>query len=350
MMKTQEIKPDITVILPVYNAEQYLYDTLVSLTNQTYKNFIILAINDGSTDSSLKILTDYSKIEPRLKIISRKNKKLIATLNEGIDLTTTEYLARMDADDIALPCRLEHQLDYLKRNNLDICGTWAQCFGNSSKILKKPIDNDDIALYCLFYSPILHPTVIGKTEVFKLHKYDSEDLHVEDRGLWSRLLVYGYKFGNVPEILVKYRVSNNQICSKYADIQKENSIRIKKWYRDNHVDFHLIGLPDLPLTLKTIDANQLWQSIFVLNKLKKIYTNEYSLHILNIMIFKTILNGSCIGLNKVLRCLKSCCDLTFKEKCILVISALLKLSLYKEQIKQNKYLLMLISKFIDFSL
>ena len=109
-------KPLVSVLMAVYNGEKYLLEAIESILNQTYTNFEFLIINDGSTDSTEEIILSYS--DQRIRYIkNEQNLKLIASLNKGLDLAKGKYIARMDADDISLPDRLEKQVNFLERNS-----------------------------------------------------------------------------------------------------------------------------------------------------------------------------------------------------------------------------------------
>ena len=108
--------------MPVYNGELYLAQAIDSILNQTYKNFEFIILNDGSNDNSLNIINDYQKEDDRIVLISRENKGLVYSLNEGIEKSKGKYIARMDADDICLPMRFEKQIELMENENLDICG------------------------------------------------------------------------------------------------------------------------------------------------------------------------------------------------------------------------------------
>ena len=125
----------ISVVLPVFNGDKYLSEAIESILNQTYINFEFIIINDGSTDGSLTIIENYRVKDNRIVVISRENKGLIASLNEGIRIANGGYIARMDQDDLSLPTRLEEQVKFMDSNQLDICGTYVQLF-NKFKDLK----------------------------------------------------------------------------------------------------------------------------------------------------------------------------------------------------------------------
>lgn len=139
--------------MSVYNGEKYLAEAIESILNQTYKNFELIIINDGSKDNSVEIIKNYMKQDNRIVLIDRENKGLPYSLNEGISVAKGEYIARMDADDISLPTRFEKQVDYMQKNELDVCGSYIKLFGDNRKeqVIKNPITNEDIRFSLLFF-------------------------------------------------------------------------------------------------------------------------------------------------------------------------------------------------------
>ncbi len=115
-MHINKNQPKISVVMPIYNCAQYLEEALASLFIQTFSDFEILAINDGSTDGSLKILEKFSKIDNRLRIITQKNAGIVEALNRGINEAKSEYIARMDGDDVSFPNRFADQIKILDKN------------------------------------------------------------------------------------------------------------------------------------------------------------------------------------------------------------------------------------------
>jgi glycosyltransferase involved in cell wall biosynthesis len=207
----------ISVIMSVYNGEKYLSLAVESILNQSYSDFEFIIINDGSTDTSLDILNKFKEKDKRIKIISRENKGLIYSLNEGINLAQGEYIVRMDADDISDSQRLEKQLKYIKDNDLDICGSYADVINNlGEKVgeMKYPPLGNKIKFFILLHNTFIHPSVIFKKSIFeKAGGYKKSFKHIEDYELWTRL-VFKYKAGNIPELLLKYRIHDGQITKK----------------------------------------------------------------------------------------------------------------------------------------
>lgn len=223
--------PKISILLPVYNAEKYLSDCLNSLLNQTFHDFEIIAINDASTDSSLSILYKYSEIDSRIKIYTNKsNLKLAATLNKGIQLSSAPLIARMDADDVAFPNRLEYQYYFMSNNpKVSICGTNIKVLG-TDQIWEMPVSNSDIRATLVFNSPILHPTVIyRKYTICKYNGYNENIVYAQDYELWHRLSKDSkIVFANIDTPLIYYRLTDNDKPSSYKKIQKNIANAIRK--------------------------------------------------------------------------------------------------------------------------
>ena len=236
---TNSLLPVISVVLPVYNAEAYIEESIISILNQTFKDFELILINDGSTDNSFEIMKKLSVTDERIKLITRENKGLIATLNEGITIARGAWIARMDADDIAFPQRFEKQLYYLNKAGADICGTWIELFGASDKRTVKHCSSDlGIKIELLFGSPFCHPTVIMSAEKAKILLYISGWDNCEDYDLWERAARNDWVMTNVPEVLLKYRLHENQVSVVYQSKQQELTQTIRRRYWAHFLKFH----------------------------------------------------------------------------------------------------------------
>lgn len=263
-------KPLVSVVLSVFNGEKYLSEAIDSILTQSYKNFEFIIINDGSTDSSLEIIRSYN--DKRIIIISRENKGLIESLNEGIRKARGKYIVRMDADDISLIRRLEKQVTFMEDNpNIGMSGSDVLIFKDSLKISIWNVPKSDTVIKSelLFSSPFAHPSVIINRElIFKHHLfYDSDFLHAEDFELWTRVAKVT-KMENISEILLKYRLledsitreANKNIDKRYAihkkilnmylnqlgltNTEKENrihfNISLHQRIKDNDIDFEVL--------------------------------------------------------------------------------------------------------------
>ena len=223
--------PLISVVLPVYNGEKYLGEAIDSILAQTFKDFELIIIDDGSTDNSLAVLKHYDNKDNRIRLISRENRNLATTLNDSIDLARGEWVARMDQDDIALPHRFERQLQWLEQTGADICGSWIKFFGTTDRDILKHCNTDEaIKMEMLFAAPFSHPTVMMKTGLLKKLMYDKDWEKAEDYDLWERAARSGWTMSNVPEVLLMYRKHCSQVSVLSANKQQELTVNIQKRY------------------------------------------------------------------------------------------------------------------------
>lgn len=197
--------PDITVLLPVYNGELFIAEAVTSILNQTYRNFELLVIDDGSTDQTFSILESLAMSDVRIRLHRRENRGLIATLNEGLALCTTELVARMDADDYAMPERLALQKAHMDAHpDIVVCGSGIQMYESGQ--LVEPRCHAPFDVLCLFGSPFMHPTIMFRRSVIvKMGGYAADMLAGEDYDLWCRLTAAGYRLDNLPQPLLRYR-------------------------------------------------------------------------------------------------------------------------------------------------
>ena len=203
--------PEVSVLMPVYNGERYLREAINSIINQTFQNFEFHIINDGSTDKSHSILRSIN--DPRIIVHEQRNKGLPFSLNKAIRLSQGEYIARMDADDISMPNRLEIQKAFLDSNpEIGLCGSWVIKFGNGKEEIKElPIYHNDIFAHFLFTSLIPHPSIMVRREILKQFGlcYNEKLFGAEDIDLWIRLAKRTMLY-NIPVPLLKYRTHLSQ--------------------------------------------------------------------------------------------------------------------------------------------
>lgn len=223
--------PKLTVILPVYNAVEYVAKAIDSVLVQTFNDFELILIDDGSIDGSLEVLTQLAASDSRIILVSRENRGLVATLNEGLGRAKGEFVARMDADDIAIPDRFSKQLDFLEASGYDICGASVQCFDQSEHLWRYPKTPELVEIQLLFDSPFAHPVVMFRTKALKALKYSDSHPDVEDYDLWQRAWEFGLKGGNLDDVLLRYRVHSKQISQKHLLRQRNlaNVVRRRHW-------------------------------------------------------------------------------------------------------------------------
>jgi glycosyltransferase involved in cell wall biosynthesis len=222
--------PEISVVMPVYNAEKYLNEAIDSVLNQTYSNFELIILNDKSTDSSKAIIESYLAKDSRIVFIDKETNVGPANLrNEGFDLARGTYIALLDADDIAKPTRFEKQIAVLKNNpEIGVCGTWFTTFGDKekSKVIQHPEKHNQIKVNFLIDCTIGNSTAFFRKNILGDIRYDKEYVPVEDYHLWSRLIVKT-QFYIIQESLVDYRIHDSNISQTKIDNVKRSNRRIK---------------------------------------------------------------------------------------------------------------------------
>ena len=214
----------ISIILPVYNCENFIKESITSILLQTYKNFELLIINDGSTDSTEIIANSFN--DKRIIIHNTNHSGLINALNYGINKAKGDFIARMDADDISHPDRLRLQLENIINTNSDICGCSFFTIDEKSNIkrtYKIPYNIDDIKIRIIFNVPFCHGSILAKKNIFLKFKYGSSQNNiVEDYNLWIKMIENGIIFTNCKEKLYFLR-QHNQSLSKSQGLNFNNS-------------------------------------------------------------------------------------------------------------------------------
>ncbi len=216
----------VSVVMPVYNSEKYLAETIESILDQTLRNFEFIIVDDYSTDSSWDIVQEYAKKDQRIIAVKNTSQKgCYSARNYGLDLIKGKYYAVMDSDDIAKPDRFQKQFDFMEQNtDIDVCGTWYELFGERKGLVKAFSDNDEIKSALFFYDCIAHPTVIIRKETLDKYniKYNDNFPYAQDYELWCRESAK-LNFANIPKVLLKYRVHQEQIGS--SKISEQNDIK-----------------------------------------------------------------------------------------------------------------------------
>lgn len=203
--------------MPVYNAEKFLHDAIDSVLKQSFENFELIAIDDGSTDESGKILDEYADLDPRIIVRHRENRGLVSTLNESISIAKGSYIARLDSDDIAFPNRFEDQAAILAANpDVVLVAGCFEVFDEDSEYLYRevvPERDEDIKRSMYLRNPIGHSSVMFRKEAFdRVGGYSDDCGPTEDYELWSRLAKIG-KFHSLEHAVFKWRVNTQGITS-----------------------------------------------------------------------------------------------------------------------------------------
>lgn len=219
----------VSIGIPFYNAQQYLNYAIESVLSQTHESWELILVNDGSSDSSLDIANEYAKKDSRVRVVSDgMNKKLPYRLNQLIEESTGDFIARMDADDIMHPERLKKQLSFLETNkSYDLVSTGLISI-NKDNIVKgyRKVESlyDDFSSIKTSY-PIVHPSVMARRDWFERNKYSEKYPRAEDFELWTKAISNNdFKMAVLPDLLLYYREEGNlsidKILSTYNDVFK----------------------------------------------------------------------------------------------------------------------------------
>lgn len=217
--------------MPVYNGERYLREAVESILGQTWSDFEFLVVDDGSTDASAAIVESYA--DERIRLVRNgRNLGLIAALNKGLETARGRYVARMDADDVSLPRRLERQVAYMERNpEVCVAGSYCRVIDETGRSIRTFVPEPrgfllSFRMHVEGLTPVYHPTVMFRTGPIREQGGYSPDFpHAEDGALWFRLNAAGRSFANIPEVLVLYRSHGGQITQTRSDEQIHSHAR-----------------------------------------------------------------------------------------------------------------------------
>ena len=276
--------PLVSVLMPVFNAQRYLAAAAGSVLKQTFTDFELIAVDDGSTDRSLAVLQKMAAADPRVRIISRPNAGLVASLNEALAIARGQYVARMDADDRCLPTRFAQQTAYLDGHpDCVLVGTAVVIMDQNGHLIGRMVDvafgHDTIDAALLHRGwPMVHPSVMMRADALRrVGAYRADTWPYEDHDLFLRLAEIG-RVENLPDVLLHYR-------KHPASISAQNGGR-------DHVVLKVIvdacrrrGLPVPAIATSPrlepkrvdIERNWAWQAV---NARNRFAARKYALHTL----------------------------------------------------------------------
>ncbi len=223
--------PLVSVLMPVYNSEEYVGQAIESILNQTYKKFEFIIIDDASTDSTLNILKNFSRKEKRIILIqNKKNLGATKSLNKGLKLAKRKYIIRMDADDWSYPERFKLQVELMERNpTVVVSGSYVEVCNSSLKtryIRKYHLFDTEIRKHIFRYSPFAHPATIWRSNVLKKERYNESLTTCQDYELYFRAGKIG-RFMNLDKRLLKLRLHNRSVSVIQKDLQWKNTVLIR---------------------------------------------------------------------------------------------------------------------------
>ena len=234
--------------MPFYNAEAYLEDAIKSVLAQTFQEWELILVDDGSSDGSLDIAKKYEQLDSRIRVISDGlNKKLPARLNQIINEAKYDYIARMDADDVMHPQRLEKQLSFLEDNKkYDLVSSGLISIDNQNEV-------KGFRCVCQLYDnfskpslsyPIVHPSVMARKSWYLRNQYSERYPRAEDFELWTRSIINNdFRMAVLPDLLLYYReegnLSRDKIIKSYKDLLKIYKSYSKKFFNFNILKIYL---------------------------------------------------------------------------------------------------------------
>jgi len=221
--------PKVSVVIPVYNRARYVAAAVESVLAQSFTDFELLLINDGSTDGSAEILRSYS--DPRVRLVcNQSNLGIPQTRNMGLRLACGEYLAWLDSDDVAYRDRLNAQVAFLDRHqDYAAVGSWTMAMDERGRRLTGlglfPISPEEVQSQLLFHCSLANSSVMARTAILQEYGYCEQWAVCTDFDLWVRV-AGKYKLGNLPRVLVRRRMHSGRITQEQAQLVKEAKLEI----------------------------------------------------------------------------------------------------------------------------
>jgi hypothetical protein len=213
--------PLVSVLMPVYNGAPWLAEAIDSVLGQSFADFELIIINDGSKDNSGEIVKAYK--DPRIQYHEQKNRGLAGTLNRAIELSRGKYLARQDQDDVSRPNRFQRQIDYLDQHpDCGLVGTWAEIWVDgrpTGRTHRHPTESALIKVELLFNNPFVHSSVMIRKSCLEsvgVYSVDPARQPPEDYELWSRI-ARKHEVANIPELLLMYREVGTSMSRSAGD-------------------------------------------------------------------------------------------------------------------------------------
>jgi glycosyltransferase involved in cell wall biosynthesis len=223
-----EANPVISVIMPVYNAEKFVKEAIESILNQTFSDWELIIIDDCSIDNSIEIVQSFQ--DKRIILLKNEtNLGVSKASNKGIRIARGKYVTRMDSDDISLPARFKKQVEFLEKHpDYVLCAANVQMFGAKQDFFVLPVEDQQLKIALLYQNPFVNSSVLIRSKNCKKYLYNETFPFAEDYELWINLKEEG-KFASIPEVLVKYRIHQNNLTStvhsEMANRHKELLIR-----------------------------------------------------------------------------------------------------------------------------
>lgn len=229
--------PKISVIMPAYNAERYISEAIESILCQTFPDFELIILDDNSSDRTWELVSEFAQKDARIIAVhNEKNLDIAGNRNKGIGMSKGKYIVWQDADDVSLPTRLEKLYGYMESHpEVGICGSYFQSFKEGKDLDIRKYETEDASLRknIFRFSPVAQPTAIIKKEIFtKIGLYNVSSSPAEDIEMSFRIGEL-YKFGNIPEVLLRYREHTGSATFTRSKKQISETCRVRSSYMKN---------------------------------------------------------------------------------------------------------------------
>jgi glycosyltransferase involved in cell wall biosynthesis len=249
LLEAAKITMSVSVVMSVYDGQEFLTPSIESVLRQTYTDFEFVIVDDGSRDGSPAILDDYSRRDPRIRVMHQENRGLAASLNLAIERARHDLIVRMDSDDLMLPCRLQHQVEFMAEHpSVSVACSFTELIDRDGRKIatSRPVVDVDRGRRerdAKWFVEIVHPSVIMRRAHFlNVGGYRSDYKFAEDRELWGRFVTSGYRIEVIPETLLRYRLHGDSMSTR--DMARNDLICR---YIDHNIERRLSGKADIAL-------------------------------------------------------------------------------------------------------
>lgn len=224
------VSPLVSVLMPVHNGERYLAGALDSILAQTLRDFELIVVDDGSTDRTPEIIDRYARRDGRVRVYRQENQGIPAARNKCLDLATGRYFAWMDSDDVALPARLQKQVEFMDAHpEVGVCGTWVKTIGAAAgQVWRYPADDATLRSMLVFNPPFANTSTFVRREALEAAglRFDLSFPQAQDYDLWARAAQHT-RLANLPEVLVLYRLHPRQVTETRSANQAALSGKVR---------------------------------------------------------------------------------------------------------------------------
>lgn len=284
------MQPEVTVLMPNFNNAPFLREAIDSILNQTFPHFVLLIVDDGSTDNSVEIIKSYT--DTRIVLLQKeKNSGIVDTLNVGLEHIKTRYFIRMDGDDLSAPNRIELLYAFMENHpDTGACGSNMVHFGTATHTTNYSLDPDKIKARLIFNGGLSHAGSIFRTKIFKDNgvRYSNDHPYMEDYHLFLTLKDYT-NFANIPDILYHYRLldhnssikNHHTLLQRYREIYKKVLTELQIELTDKNIDLHLEFFLGNTLSFKVTEYKAWMDTLLAQNKKHAIFPHAALTQIIN---------------------------------------------------------------------